>query len=180
MSENDATESFERSYYTFDSFSDGYVDITENKTVVYFPECKEVLKTVPKNCNIYLNNILIFSFKWLPIMSLNDYYKIIDMFAKCLYNLENVYIPHTSSPYRAFSKLVTNLNVRDFMLYILEEKCNTSIQITNRQITECELTSCFQIFLGNTMLFCSARDLKGLSREETLYFLGCILHKIIY
>jgi hypothetical protein len=175
-------ENYECSYYNFDSATVGfgYVDISEHKTVLFFPALEEAFTSVPKECNLYLNNNLVLSTKWLPYFSEYDFYRIHDMFQKCLYSFERHYIPYVPSPYRLYNKLVTQLFVNNFIIYTLEEQGNTSIQITNEK-SSLLLTfppiEVFKIYIGSSLVFCSERDLSGLNREDTLYIIGYILSK---
>jgi hypothetical protein len=179
-------EPYEVSYYEFSGVvENGYVDITKKKTVIYFPALTQALSGAPKDLNLYLNAKLILSFNWLPFFSPTDFWIIMDMFLKCSYSLEPHYIPYTASPYRAFNKLVTNINVNQFSIYTLEEinntRVNTSIQITSQpEINPSPLPltdSVFEIFIGPSLVFCSERDLAGLNREDTMYIIQFILHK---
>jgi hypothetical protein len=181
-------ECYERLYYNFDSaaLETGYVEISEKKTLLYFPPLPQTLSSVPQELNIYLNKVLIFDFKWLPFFSLCDYYRIKDMFFKCLFYLGNYYMPPPpSSPYRAFHKLITNIKVKNFTIYTHEEPpFSTSIQITHHpspSVASPDLSSpdhVFQINIGHSIVFCSKRDLPGLNLDESLYIVGYIIHKI--
>jgi hypothetical protein len=182
--ENDTP--YERTIYAFDSATveAGFLEITEKRTLLYFPPLPQVLSTVPRELYIYLNEALIFSFKWLPFFSDYDYYRITDMFLKCLSYLGHYYDPPPSSPYRAFQKRITTINIKNFNIWTLEEPpYYTSIQITRHPVSPilADLPPpdhIFQIMIGHSINFCSERDLVGLSLEEALYVIGYILHKI--
>jgi hypothetical protein len=175
-------ETYERTYYDFDnaSIENGYVDITSSKVLCVFPEITRDLSTVPKEINLYLDKILTLSFKWLPFFSYNDYVKIHDIFYKCMYSFEPTYIPYTNSPYQAYNKRITNVNVKHYTIYTLEEMSKTSIQISKNETCPSEpivLDSIFQIYIGHNLNFCTQRDLPGLNREETIYIVQLILKK---
>jgi hypothetical protein len=184
---------FERTYYTFDSATveNGYIELSDTKTLIYFPPLPQPLSTVPQEFHIFLDEHLIFSFKWLPFFSSYDYYRIKDMFFKCLYYLSYYYKPPPlTSPYRMFEKKITSQLVKNFTIYTHEEPPHlTSIQITRRpppaNVSPTPLAvdlrvpdHVFQIMIGHSIVFCSERDLPGLSLDEALYIVGYIIHKI--
>ncbi len=184
MSDSNFAVNYERSYYTFDNaqVEAGIIEISQDKCVIIFPTISQTLSTVPKEFNLFLNKTLIFSFKWLPIFSSRDYWKIVDIFYKCLNAFERLYIPYTPSPYRSFNKLVTNINIKNYSIYVLEEHQSCSIQITSHPESEkkdSSVDTLFQLYIGDNLMFCSKRDLVNLSREDTLYIIQLILHKIL-
>jgi hypothetical protein len=176
-------ETYEHTIYGFvDGGTEGYVDISSKQTILHFPELKEALSSVPcQECNLYLDKQLILSYKWLPFYSQNDCSKIMDMLFKCYSSFQHTFVPYAPSPYRAYNKLITNINVSHYNIYILEEGCSTSVQITNNKKPNdsqpSSITSIFRIYIGRFLLFCSERDLSGLSKEDTIYIIQLILYK---
>lgn len=179
--------SYERTIYAFDSglVETGFIEIAEHRTLLFFPPLPKALSAVPRELNIYLNEILVLSFKWLPFFSVYDYSKIHDMFLKALVYLAQYYVPPpSSSPYRTFYKMITNINLKNYTIYTLEEPPHyTSIQITRHGLSPSvldppSLDHIFQIMIGNSIIFCSERDLPGLNLEESLYVVSYILHKL--
>jgi len=180
--------SYERTLYKFDSATveDGFVEISEKRTLLYFPPLKQTFSSVPRELNIYLNKILIFSFKWLPFFSTNDYYRINDMFLKCFCYLGHYYNSPTPSSIGPpiFHKIITNIKVKNFTVYTLEEHpFITSIQITHHTVSPVPdlppPDHVFQIMIGPFINICSERDFPGLGIDESFYIIGYILHKIV-
>lgn len=185
--EDDSSLSYERILYAFDSgiVENGFIEFTKTRTLLQFPALPQTLSTVPRELSIYLNNVLILNFKWLPFFSAYDYYRIMDMFAKCLYQLSYYYAPSSfTSSYPVFDKVITNMNIKNYSIYTLQENQGaTSIQIT-RHPTSPALTDqvspdhIFQIRIGHSTILCTERDLVGLDQDESLFLIGYILQKI--
>jgi hypothetical protein len=81
--------------YTFDCpdvNEPGYVEIKDTSIVLYFPAKSSSTKTELFNQNIglYINNQLKFTNQWLPIYSLNDFYKVKDMMTKLYYEFRTL------------------------------------------------------------------------------------------
>lgn len=178
--------SYELTIYKFDSSTveSGFVEISEKRTLLYFPPLQQTLSSLPRELNIYLNNTLIFSFKWLPFFSAIDNYRIRDMFLKGLSFVGQYYTPPPpTSPNQTFHKHVTNIKIKNFTIYTLEEPpFITSIQITHLPVSPLPdlppPDHIFQIMIGPSTNICSERDLPGLNQDESLYIIGYILHKI--
>lgn len=174
---------YERSYYSFEraTLESGYVEITDQNVCIFFPALDQALSTVPKEVNLFLQEILILSFKWLPFYSSSDYIKIMDMFYKCLFSFGPTYAPYTASPYRVFNKLVTNTQVKNFNIYTFEENRNVSIQITHQNnpldIEPPDIDQMFQIYIGPNLIFCNKRDLLGLDKRDQIFVIQLILYK---
>lgn len=186
-------KSYEQSIYTFDSSTveNGYVELSEHKTMLYFPPLKQALSSVPRELNMYLNNILIFSFKWLPFYSHYDYIRIKDMFHKVQYYLGAYYSPTLNSSYQAYNKLITNINVKHVTIYTHEEppvftniqlSCNAPSPTLSSPPSPSPIllspVHVFQIKIGSSTVFCSERDLPGLNDDESMYIIGFIIQKI--
>jgi len=109
-------EAVETLLYTFDLpilTESGSIHITDVGIILKFPEIpttyiKESIK-IPQNINVFIENHLRISLAWIPIHTWADYYRVQDMFKKCLesysYLINNVdFKPHTflSNPARSY------------------------------------------------------------------------------
>lgn len=175
--------SSEKSIFHFDYpelSESGYVEILENKIVVYFPEknssTASFITSQPQHQNtmLFVNKKLAFSTQWLPIYSANDLFKVKDMFSKCYYEyqaMNNFNICRKISYYTQYhSEIVTTHTTNHFTINCFENNFNTSIDITveNDPSTVLLESACnnydvtmfshVQLYIGKNKIFCSERE----------------------
>lgn len=199
MMTNDESESYkftEKYVYYFDQqtvLQSGYVDISDKKITVVFPEKKSNTNQKElsvQNITLFINNQLNFSFSWLPIYSQNDYYKIKDMLSKCYFeflrknNYENCML-YDSLPYRAlyFDHSETVIIDKYFSVNCFEDYFNTSLEI-NICKKETTIPSAngidVEFFIGHHKIFCSQSSLKNfMTGENYTYVISFLLYKLI-
>jgi hypothetical protein len=136
--------------------------------------------------NVFVNKQQHFSFDWLPIYTKADLSKCKDM----LYKLFHEYLFSTqyalnypcsiSGPCDLFEM---NYQNQEFSLFSQEQCNSTSIQIdihknmspvVNKEIPTIHV----QLYIGSYLIFCSHRDLWGLSDNNVNYITHFILSKI--
>jgi hypothetical protein len=200
-------EATETLLYTFDlpTLTDGgSIHITDNGIILQFPEIPpahvpESIK-VPQNINVFIEKHLRISLAWIPVHTWADYFRVKDMFNKCLqsycYLLKNIgFTPHTflSNPARSYECLTyesinsSYLKPDEFNLTCFEHIYDTCIQLSlynhnnnnNKEPTEQEIPLHFQICFGRNIVFCTERDLSHVKSSASVHFLvQFILYKI--
>jgi hypothetical protein len=138
------TEKFTYNFDFPDQHQPGYMEIDNNKIVVMFPEQFHSTH-VPKYPHIqsiqfYLNRQLVFSYDWLPIYSLNDFYRVKDMLAISFEKFRTKRNVFNSWPKK--HHVLTQNNLKKFTRYVkptslhklncLEEPNTTSLTLDVR------------------------------------------------
>jgi len=195
-------EAVETLLYTFDLpilTESGSIHITDVGIILKFPEIpttyiKESIK-IPQNINVFIENHLRISLAWIPIHTWADYYRVQDMFKKCLesysYLINNVdFKPHTflSNPARSYECMTyesvnsSYQKPNEFHLTCFEHIYDTCIQLNLSRTTESidkDIPMHFQICFGKNIVFCTQRDLTHVRSSENVHFLvQFILYKI--
>jgi len=188
----------EKYIYTFDfpQINDvGYVTVYPNKIIVHFPDKANIPSdngiTPRTDVVMFINNQQKFSYQWLPIYSLTDFYKIQDMLIKC-YTEFSIFTEWSFYDYtqihknyfKYYSDHITNYESNSFQIKCSENIYTTSLEITvNNPKTSLNVTNTtdlhFQIFIGKYLLFCSQRDLVGIPIYEMYFIINFILQKLI-
>lgn len=171
-------------YYEFDDpllKQSGVLTCTPSKIVLKFPE-----KQTSTQDNIdshyvvlFVNNILIFSYQWLPIYTYQDFYRIKDMLqttANEYYKLCNLNLPNNlpNHPWY-YSNSITQLENNAFSVKLFENDYYTCIEIffEKNNSNTFEHQKSVEIYIGDNLLF-----------SEEIFAQLCIskhnLHILIY
>ena len=172
----------------------GYVHIKNNQIVIYFPEMnpKSVIggghEQFRRTLQLYLNRTLIFDSQWLPVYSVQDWYRIMDMLYKGYQEyLKNVIHINSSSheSKEQHHELVTVYNTNFFDLHCVENFQNTIIKLDtylcysepkpDEHILYCHT----QIYLGINLMFCSQSTFKHFDAYTINFIVAFILSKFI-
>jgi hypothetical protein len=187
----------EKFTYNFDfpnQIQPGYVDIENNKVVLIFPEPSSTY--VPKyphtqSVQLFLNRQLVFSYSWLPIYSLNDFYRVKDMIAKGFQEYSNkthrneFMAPKTiCSNAKQYEEMFTICETNKFYLSCLEDAYTSSITLdlksTNSESNLMLNPMHCQIFIGSNLIFCTQRDLLPCLDPSMIHFVTqFILYKLL-
>ena len=183
----------ERFMYYFDYpglCESGYVETSPNKITIKFPEKKNVTLKNEFCCNqdvmMFINNQQLFAYQWLPIYTLQDFYKVKDIFNRCYFeyskltnwnHFENAYYFSTNH-----NDKITSYNKQSFKLSCFENLYCTSIDIfipitttKNTYFSSIEV----QIYIGTNLIFSNKRDFKNMLFVHDVYFLtNFILNKL--
>ena len=183
----------ERFMYYFDYpglCESGYVETSPNKITIKFPEKKNVTLKNEFCCNqdvmMFINNQQLFAYQWLPIYTLQDFYKVKDIFNRCYFeyskltnwnHFENAYYFSTNH-----NDKITSYNKQSFKLSCFENLYCTSIDIfipitttQNTYFSSIEV----QIYIGTNLIFSNKRDFKNMLFVHDVYFLtNFILNKL--
>ena len=183
----------ERFMYYFDYpglCESGYVETSPNKITIKFPEKKNVTLKNEFCCNqdvmMFINNQQLFAYQWLPIYTLQDFYKVKDIFNRCYFeysklnnwnHFENAYFFSTNH-----NDKITSYNKQSFKLSCFENLYCTSIDIfipitttKNTYFSAIEV----QIYIGTNLIFSNKRDFKNMLSVHDVYFLtNFILNKL--
>ena len=183
----------ERFMYYFDYpglCESGYVETSPNKITIKFPEKKNVTLKDEFCCNqdvmMFINNQQLFAYQWLPIYTLQDFYKVKDIFNRCYFeysklnnwnHFENAYFFSTNH-----NDKITSYNKQSFKLSCFENLYCTSIDIfipitttKNTYFSAIEV----QIYIGTNLIFSNKRDFKNMLFVHDVYFLtNFILNKL--
>ena len=183
----------ERFMYYFDYpglCESGYVETSPNKITIKFPEKKNVTLKNEFCCNqdvmMFINNQQLFAYQWLPLYTLQDFYKVKDIFNRCYFeyskltnwnHFENAYYFSTNH-----NDKITSYNKQSFKLSCFENLYCTSIDIfipitttKNTYFSSIEV----QIYIGTNLIFSNKRDFKNMLFVHDVYFLtNFILNKL--
>jgi hypothetical protein len=191
-------ETSETLLYSFDNplvTECGSVRITDQKITLQFPEhpsthVKESIK-IGQNINVFVENMLHFSLQWVPIHTWSDFYRMRDMYEKCLQSFsyltagDSSFTPHTFSwnPVKWSTGITTNFTkAQSFSIQCFENSYETCVQILllNGDNKEKETPLHFQLCIGKNIVFCTKRDLNGINQAEHVHFIvKFILYKLI-
>lgn len=141
----------------------GLLELTSNKIMLKFPEknTHSECDTVTSNYHVvfFCNNILLFSYQWLPIVSLNDFYKIKDMLKTCMneyYRLCDLSLPnfYEFSPIY-YSENIVQLDQPQFSLKLFENEYYSCVELFfNEKNTEKLVPNKFvEIYIGKNLVF---------------------------
>jgi hypothetical protein len=195
-------EASETLLYTFDLpilTDGGSIQITDTGVILQFPEIptthvEDSIK-VPQNINVFIENHLRISLAWISIHTWADYYRVKDMFDKCLqsysYLINNAgFTPHTflSNSARSYECMTYEsvnssfLKPNEFHLTCFEHMYDTCIQLSlfnSSETKEKEIPLHFRICFGKNIVFCTQRDLLQVHSSANVHFLvQFILFKI--
>jgi hypothetical protein len=196
LHQNTTQNSSEKFIYHFDYpnlIESGYVNILENKIIILFPE-KKFDNVQQKECYLsyqdvllFINKQLKFSYSWLPIYTINDFYRIKDMLCKCLiefrkntnliHNFENYYYP------KYYNEVVTEIKNDFFQINCFENKWTTTIEIDfqnneNKKFKLDDTLPILEIYIGKNLVF-SSNDYNCLCKTDVFFLLDFILHKML-
>ena len=183
----------ERFMYYFDYpglCESGYVETSPNKITIKFPEKKNVTLKDEFCCNqdvmMFINNQQLFAYQWLPIYTLQDFYKVKDIFNRCYFeyskltnwnHFENAYYFSTNH-----NDKITSYNKQSFKLSCFENLYCTSIDIfipitttKNTYFSSIEV----QIYIGTNLIFSNKRDFKNMLFVHDVYFLTNFILNIL-
>ena len=168
----------------------GYVETSPNNITIKFPEKKNVTLKDEFCCNqdvmMFINNQQLFAYQWLPIYTVQDFYKVKDIFNRCYFeyskltnwnHFENAYCFSTNH-----NDKITNYNKQSFKLSCFENLYCTSIDIlipiTTTKHTYFSSIE-VQIYIGTNLIFNNKRDFKNMLSVHDVYFLtNFILNKL--
>ena len=135
---------------------------------------------------MFINNQQLFAYQWLPIYTLQDFYKVKDIFNRCYFeyskltnwnHFENAYYFSTNH-----NDKITSYNKQSFKLSCFENLYCTSIDIfipitttQNTYFSSIEV----EIYIGTNLIFSNKRDFKNMLFVHDVYFLtNFILNKL--
>ncbi len=131
-----------------------------------------------------------FNYDWLPIYTGTDLMRCKDILYKmfCEYHSHVGDGPKSlSQPYYTpfmHNEHETRFENYECSLYCLENPQVTSIELKIKQsfkeINTCSNSINVKIYIGQFLIFCSERDLKGLGHVSVTYVLIFILSKLVY
>jgi hypothetical protein len=190
---SDKTLPCRRYIYYFNSlplFSTGSLQVYEKSLVVTFPERPTDHLTCETQylpyINVFVNKQQLFSFEWLPVYTKADLEKCQDI----LYKLFQEYLILTHFAYNYPTScsgpcdiFEINYQNHEFSLFSQEYSNSTTIQIdinkNSPRVVDNEVpTFHVQLYIGSYLIFCSHRDLSGLSEKNVNYVTTFILSKI--
>jgi hypothetical protein len=166
----------------------GSVQILANKVIIQFPERINTKPTVPENhtqiINLYVDNQLLFSSQWVPVMTFNDHIR----FKEMLYKAYVEFTQASNKPFLPFDPYSSNLHhefVSEidnsyFNVYCFENYLTTSIELKFKKCIceEHETLPChLQFFVGSHLVFCSEKNIKNCCSDLMLSLLTFILYK---
>ena len=190
------TEKFTYNFDFPDQPQPGYVEIDNNKIVVMFPEQDRSthVQKYPhlQTIQFYLNRQLVFSYDWLPIYSVNDFYRVKDMVAKSFeefsHKTHRNQFMSQKTPYahsKQFDEIYTVCETDKFNLNCLEDPSTTSLTLDLKAHLNSSPTSVdsnpihVQYYIGSNLVFCTERDLAFLDTASHYFVTQFILHKLI-
>ena len=173
----------------------GYVEIQKNKLVILFPEKntshEKEAYIYHQNILFFINNQVKFSFQWLPIYSIQDLYRIRDMFFQSATEFQKMiqqsfdehWVPDGQQSSRYYSEVVFRYKTKYFSIKCFENSLNSTIELSlpkhcDQPITN-RIPKIFQIFIGNNLVFCSERDLSNLNLNHKYFIILFLLQKCI-
>lgn len=178
----------------------GYVESQNNRILIIFPEQWNFnhVQTFPytQKVQLILNNKRCLSYDWLPIYSVNDFFRVKDMFSKSFLEYvnkteQNQFMLHKKAFAHAkqFSEQFTVCETKYFVINCIEDAYNSSISVNFKldNLPLSHLSPCstepvhVQIVIGGNLVFCTQRDiLKSVGCVRAMTFLTqFILHKLI-
>jgi hypothetical protein len=191
----------EKYSYNFDfpgnSIQTGYVEIDNNKIVLMFPELQESQMHFQKfahtqSVQLIINRQVMFSYEWLPIYSIKDFYRVKDMLTKAFHEYSNktqrnhfIAQKVMYNQMKQFSLLSTMCDTNKFYLSCIEDEYSSTIsldlksslfQLPNDRTQE---PVNVEIYIGPTLMFCTSRDLQYLDKPLQHFVTQFILHKLI-
>lgn len=191
----------EKYNYNFDFPSNqlqtGYVEISNSKIIIMFPELRESPLHFQKfahtqSVQLIINRQVMFSYDWLPIYSVKDFWRVKDMLNKAFFEYSNKTQRNhfmaqkvMCNQTRQFNLLSTMCDTDKFYLTCIEDEYSSTISLdlktsclqppSNRNLE----STCVEIYIGNSLMFCTSRDLQTLDRPLQHFVTQFILHKLI-
>jgi len=189
-------ESTEMLMYSFDYpmlKESGQVKISDKIVILQFPEKPTIYVEnsikIRRNITLYIENSHCFSLDWIPMHTCMDYYRVKDMFEKCLQAYSSLtgntnFSPHTfdCSPAKYYESVTTSFTPDTFSLSSFEHLLDTCIQLSvvNTESNEKETPLHFQLCIGKHIVFCTDRDLKCVTQASNVHFIvQFILYKLL-
>lgn len=170
--------------------SDGSVLVYDNLIILQFPQrvgspsCLVDQRFLPV-IELTVCQKLLFSFSWLPIFSYADLSKCQDMLRKFYYEyltlLDSYPSQNSSGHHKLYQEHHTFRQNFEFVLDCKESYQQTFINLNISSDLTCQSgkqESHVQIRIGDYVVFCSKRDLKGIEYENVAGVLCFILQKI--
>jgi hypothetical protein len=205
------TEKFTYNFEFPNQTQPGYVHVENDKIVLLFPEPSSTY--VPKyphtqTVQFFLNRQVVFDYQWLPIYSLNDFYRVKDMIAKSFQEYSNkTYKNNFLAPKticcntKYFEEMFTICETKHFYLSCIEDVYTSSIILDLKAISklfptlnsnsnsnsnpmpfsESNLNPMHvQIFIGSNLIFSTHRDLLPFLDTSMIHFVTqFILYKLL-
>lgn len=191
----------EKYFYNFDFPHNppqtGYVEVNNDKIVVMFPDLRESPAYFQKFAHtqavqLIVNRQVLFSYDWLPIYSVKDFYRVKDMLTKAFHEYSN---KSQRSHYMAqkvlynqgkqFNLLSTMFETNQVYLTCSEDDYSSTISLdlkysvfrppTNNLFAPINI----QIYIGHALMFCTSRDFQSLDIPTQHFVTQFILHKLI-
>jgi hypothetical protein len=172
----------------------GFVEIFPDEIRLIFPAKpnKSINNVIPlsQNVSVYIHHQLRFSYHWLPIYSLNDLYKIKDMFMKACYEYKLMtgeefskkidYIP------RYCSEILTEKKNSVYEIVCFENSTNTTFDIDFKKGSRLNNINTdpfvdLKIYIGENLIFSGMGNLLNynLPAKDVQFIINMLLEKII-
>ena len=173
-----------------DLTSNGTLNITQQVISLHFPQKSDVIPygLIDKNClpevMLTVGNQVLFSYAWLPIASYNDLFKCHDMFNRMANEFLKCNLTKGSNPPPAYVKYYdehhTFQKTPDYIVSCQESYLQVLIdlKILSSHCSPSRTMPKIEIHIGSYLVFCSNRDLKGLSSVSYTDVLTYILRKM--
>jgi hypothetical protein len=174
----------------------GYVEITNNKIRLMFPELLDSPRHFHKyahtqSIQLIINRHVMFSYDWLPIYSVKDFYRVKDMLSKAFHEYSNrtqrnhfIAQKVIYNQIRQFNLLSTVIDTDKFHLTCNEDDYSSIISLdlkcSDFQLPDqTEQPIEVEIYIGHSLMFCTSRDLETLDSHLQHFVTQFILHKLI-
>ncbi len=171
----------------------GFVEISKTNIMVVFPEKTSLPQNVSDICNynvlLFINNQLKFSYQWLPVYTLSDYYKVQEMLCKCLYEFKKLCSVNELNDIQQLqciylsnycNEIITSYENNNIKIYCFEDYTNTSLEINiNKQTEYIDIENKFdiQFYIGKHQIL-KFSDL-NLNSPELYDLFSFLLYKLI-
>jgi len=179
----------------------GYFEASNENIVLSFPE-PYTYTHIPKfpytqSVQLLINNKRFFNYSWLPIYTVNDFYKVKDMLAKLFETFShkiaqqppNQSMVVSAGQNKHFNELYTVAESPHYILNCFEDPYVSSISLDFKLDSPPPPAEMFtppltpvhvKIYIGSTLIFCTERDILPMVPVATMHFLTqFILHKLI-
>ncbi len=184
----------EKHIYRFDDpllTESGFVQIFNkgqnlNRIVLHFPERSNQTDYLSENklnssLHLFVNKQLLFSFNYLPILTWTDFQRSQAMFYKAFIDISSGSFASTHRT-QLNEDIVFGAEHSQFTLTCCENINSTVIEVNlepGQEPNVFDHPCFFQLQLGNYTLFCSQKNLPGLSLYHQRYIVAFILQKIV-
>lgn len=168
----------------------GYVEILSNKIVLLFPEKKDVAPEAYKynqSISLHLNKHIKFSYQWLPIYTISDFFKVKEMISKVYYEIKkhtDLYDPSQSFNYctKFHDSVLTTFNTDSFFVSCFENNYNTVIEVElKKNLHHKPFTSnvSLEIYIGKNKVFTTDELFSVLNENDFYFLLTFIVFKLL-